>query len=117
TSTERAGSSRRLVMASIGGRRPRVITQYNTGGSGTARCPATAGGRVSGKNHAFCPRRRWVGQDSRIQRLWTRLAGHVQMQRRARVGMRQGNGLIQLDAEPRLGRWNYMALLPADRLA
>jgi len=24
--------------------------------------PAAAGGRVSGKNHAFCPRRRWAGQ-------------------------------------------------------
>src|SRR5579883_203089 len=26
------------------------------------------GGRVSGKHHAFCPRRRWAGQDDRIQR-------------------------------------------------
>ena len=31
-------------------------------------CPAAAGGRVSGKNHAFCPRRRWARQDASIQR-------------------------------------------------
>ena len=32
-------------------------------------CPAAAGGGVSGKNHAFCPKPRWAGQDARIQRL------------------------------------------------
>src|SRR6185437_14303995 len=54
---------------------------------------------------------------ARIQRLFTRLTGHLEVERRARVWMRQGNGLVELDAEARLGRRNDVALLPADRLA
>ncbi len=36
--------------------------------AGTRMCPAAAGGGASGKNHAFCPKQRWAGQDARIQR-------------------------------------------------
>jgi hypothetical protein len=32
-------------------------------------CPAAAGGGASSKNHAFCSKQRWTGQDARIQRL------------------------------------------------
>ena len=41
----------------------------NDSGSGTGTCPAAAGGRVSGKNDAFCPRRRWAGQEPRASAL------------------------------------------------